>query len=80
MLADIFGDVPYEVLETRSLTFHCSCSRERSLQALRLLDQDDLLALIAEGEAVIDCHFCHERYTFDRAVLEGVLAELGARS
>ena len=80
VLADIFGDVPYEVLETRSLTFHCSCSRERSLQALRLLDQDDLLALIAEGEAVIDCHFCHERYTFDRAVLEGVLAELGARS
>lgn len=75
VLADLFGDVPYEVLETRSLTFRCSCSRERSLQALRLLDREDLLALIGEGEAVIDCHFCHERYVFDRAVLEEVLAE-----
>ena len=73
ILADIFGDVPYEVLETRPLSFHCSCSRERSLQALRLLDRDDLLTLIAEGEAVIDCHFCHERYVFDREVLQGIL-------
>lgn len=76
VLADIFGDVPYTVLETRPLTFHCSCSRERSLQALRLLDEDDLLVLIAEGEAVIDCHFCHERYVFDHTVLQTVLNEV----
>lgn len=75
VLADLFGDVSYEVLETHPLVFHCSCSRERSLQALRLLDRDDLLGLIAEGEAVIDCHFCHEQYVFDRDVLEEVLAQ-----
>jgi molecular chaperone Hsp33 len=75
ILADIFGDVPYSVLETRSLSFHCSCSRERSLQALRLLDDDDLLILITEGEALIDCHFCHEQYVFDRNVLQTVLDE-----
>ncbi len=74
VLADIFGDVPYEVLETHPLSFHCSCSRERSQQALQLLDRDDLLTLIAEGEAIIDCHFCHERYVFDQRVLEEVLA------
>lgn len=79
VLAAIFGDVPYTVLETRSLSFHCSCSRERSLQALRLLDRDELLSLIAEGEAVIDCHFCHESYVFDRAVLEDVLNDLSSR-
>jgi molecular chaperone Hsp33 len=80
VLADIFGATPYELLETRSLSFHCSCSRERSLQALRLLDHDDLLTLIAEGEAIIDCHFCHERYVFDRSVLETVLSESIAQS
>ena len=80
ILADIFGDVPYEVLETRPLSFHCSCSRERSLQALRLLDRDDLLTLIAEGEAIIDCHFCHERYVFDRDVLQAILDESEAQS
>ena len=55
-----------------------ACSRERSRQALRLLDRDDLELLIAEGEAVVDCHFCHERYVFDVADLRGLLAELDA--
>ena len=76
IMSAIFGEVSYEILETRPISFHCSCSRERSLQALRLLDREDLLTLIAEGEAVIDCHFCHERYVFDRSVLEGVLSTL----
>ena len=31
--------------------------------------------LIAEGEAVVDCHFCKERYVFDVAELEGLRAE-----
>ena len=75
----IFGDVTYEILETRPISFHCTCSRERSLQALRLLDREDLLTLIAEGEAVIDCQFCHERYVFDRSVLEEVLSALEAQ-
>ncbi len=76
ILAEIFGDVAYEVLETRPLVFRCSCSRERSLRALSLLPREDLLTLIAEGEAVIDCHFCRERYTFDRGELEEILAAL----
>lgn len=46
------------------------------MQALSLLDREDLLTLIAEGEAVIDCQFCHERYVFDRGVLEEVLSAL----
>ena len=79
VLREIFGDVSYEILETRPIAFRCSCSRERSLQALRLLDREDLLTLIAEGEAVIDCHFCHERYVFDRSVIEDVLSALEAQ-
>jgi molecular chaperone Hsp33 len=76
VLAEIFGDVTYDLLETRPISFHCTCSRERSLQALSLLDREDLLTLIVEGEAVIDCQFCHERYVFDRSVLEEVLSAL----
>lgn len=76
VLSAIFGDVSYEILETRPIAFRCTCSHERSLQALRLLDREDLLTLIAEGEAVIDCHFCHERYVFGRSVIEDVLNAL----
>jgi molecular chaperone Hsp33 len=80
VLAELFGEVEYEVLETRPLVFHCTCSRERSLRALRLLPREDLLTLITEGEAVIDCHFCRERYVFDRGILEEVLSTLDAGS
>jgi len=54
-----FGPLAYEVLERQALEFRCSCSRDRSLQALRLMEPEDLLALLAEGETVVDCHFCH---------------------
>jgi hypothetical protein len=44
-----------------------------------MLGPDDRLALIAEGEAIIDCHFCHARYTFSRdelvALHEEAMAE-----
>lgn len=75
ILALAFGPLAYEVLERQALEFRCSCSRDRSLQALRLMEPEDLLALLAEGETVVDCHFCHARYEFDREDLEGILRE-----
>ncbi len=65
----------YTVLEQQPLAFSCSCSRARSRQALKVLTEDDLLALIVEGEAVVDCHFCHERYIFSREELGEILDE-----
>jgi len=78
LLATLFGEVEYEILETGALDFRCTCSRERSRQALALLGRTELEQLWGEGEAVIDCHFCHERYVFDRAALAAILAELPA--
>jgi molecular chaperone Hsp33 len=76
ILARVFRDTDYEILEERPLAFSCSCSRERSRVALKILGQDDILSLIVEGEAVVDCHFCHERYVFDREELGEILDEL----
>jgi molecular chaperone Hsp33 len=76
ILAQAFQDTEYEILEERPLAFSCSCSRERSRMALKILGQDDILGLIVEGEAVVDCHFCHERYVFDREELGEILDEL----
>jgi molecular chaperone Hsp33 len=60
----------YIVLDRTDVEFSCSCSKERSAKALKMLPAEDRLALIAEGEAVVDCHFCHARYTFTRDELE----------
>lgn len=76
ILASIFVDFEYETLEVRPLEFHCSCSWERSEKALTMLGREDLEILIDEGQAVVDCHFCHERYIFGREALEMILEDL----
>jgi molecular chaperone Hsp33 len=75
VLGRVFREIPYDVLEQRALSFRCGCSRERSLRAISILPDADLAILIQEGEAVVDCHFCKERYVFDVAELEGLRAE-----
>lgn len=77
ILASIFIDFEYETLEVRPLEFQCSCSWERSEKALTMLGREDLETLIDEGQAVVDCHFCHERYIFGREALEMILEEHG---
>ena len=72
----VFGGQPYEVLETFPLEFRCSCSRERSERAIRLIGAEEVASLVEDGEAIIDCQFCHERYVFDRAELSAILDDL----
>jgi molecular chaperone Hsp33 len=73
ILAEIFGNVAFEILETQELSFRCGCSRARSYAALKVLGMPDLRALLAEGEAVIDCQFCHEQYVFGQSELQRLL-------
>ncbi|MBV7338585.1 Hsp33 family molecular chaperone HslO [Chloroflexi bacterium TSY] len=77
VLSMFFGDVSYEVLEERSLSFTCACSRKRTEKALISLGTQELAYLVEDGEATVDCHFCHESYFFDQEELRGLLAELG---
>lgn len=77
ILALLFKDTNYVQLERRELMFRCDCSRERSEQALFTMGREELEYLLeTEGQAVIDCHFCHERYLFDAEDLQAVLAAL----
>ncbi len=73
LLAHAFAGIDYEVLERYPVEFRCSCSRARSEQALRTLDRDDLLTLVADGNAIVDCHFCNARYEFTEAELRAML-------
>jgi molecular chaperone Hsp33 len=76
ILAHLFGEVPYEVLEERPLRFECSCSWERSEQALIALGRAEIKNLMSEGQAVVDCHYCGERYIFGREALETILDKM----
>ena len=74
ILEDLFGEMSYTVLEERPLTFHCNCSWERTRQALLLLGREEIEEmLVTEGQAELTCHFCHQKYHFNRADLEEML-------
>ncbi len=77
IMALLFAGMEYDLLEKRPIQFHCDCSRERSEKALITLGREEIEALLEnEGQAVIDCHFCHERYVFDEIDLELILEEI----
>jgi len=77
ILAQVFGPIEYEILLTQPLKFECSCSWARSEQAIIALGRAELETLLEEGQAVVDCHFCHERYIFGREALEMILEKTG---
>jgi molecular chaperone Hsp33 len=76
VLATLFADTPYEILEQEPLRFECSCSWQRSEQALIAIGRQELEELMAEGEAIVDCPFCHKRYLFGREALETILEKI----
>jgi molecular chaperone Hsp33 len=76
ILATLLAGTSYEVLETQPLRFECTCSWDRSEQALIATGRSEIEQLIAEGQAIVDCHFCHKRYIFGREALETILEKL----
>lgn len=67
LLYRLYHEDEVVLLGERALRFRCSCSRERSANALRSIDRAELMALADEqgGRLEVDCQFCHQRYVFD---------------
>ena len=67
VLYRLFHEEEVELYPSDELRFHCSCSRERSGNALRAIDLDELLEIAQEqqGHIEVDCQFCRQRYVFD---------------
>lgn len=77
LLELLMAEEVYEVLEERPLTFRCTCSRSRSERALLMLGADELQHVLDnEGQAHVDCNFCHESYVFTRAEVEDLIVLL----
>jgi molecular chaperone Hsp33 len=77
ILADIYADLPYSILDKYSLAWQCSCSRERVERALLTLGREELIRLAADGEAAtITCEFCRQEYTFKQEDLEKLGEEI----
>ena len=81
LLEDIFPDLDPQLLEdaeaSQDVSFHCPCSRRRSLNALKLLGRVELSEMLAEdGRAELTCHFCNEIYEVNGGELQELIQEL----
>ena len=83
LLQEVLPDLDPQPLEAvgsgTPVTFHCPCSRRRSVNALRLLGQNELQAILEEdGKAELTCHFCQEIYTVAAEELRQLIEEFEA--
>lgn len=78
MFEELLGDMGLEILpETQLLRFHCGCSFERVMGALKMLGKDELQDMIEKDNgAEATCHFCGEVYQASSEHLEGLILEL----
>lgn len=65
VLYRLFNEQPLRLYEPKALRFACSCSRERSANALLSIGKDEVESLLIEkGSIDIDCQFCNQHYHF----------------
>jgi molecular chaperone Hsp33 len=75
VLRELFGDIPYSVLETHDIYFRCGCSMDKVERALITLGVEELRDMQTRDRgASITCEFCRKSYHFDNAELEQLIA------
>lgn len=81
-LTDIFenllGDFGLHIFpEVQMVRFHCGCTFERMLRALKMLGASELEDMIVtDGGAEATCHFCNEVYRATPDDLRNIIEEL----
>lgn len=80
LLHRLYHQEAVRLFDAQEIRFDCSCSRERSANALVSLGEQDAMSLLQEhgGIVDIDCQFCNERYQFDAADLAQLFAGGGS--
>ncbi|QEY65449.1 Hsp33 family molecular chaperone HslO [Metapseudomonas lalkuanensis] len=80
VLHRLYHEEAVRLFDPQIIHFRCSCSRQRSANALVSLGKDDAQALLLEsgGTVVIDCQFCNQRYSFDAADIAQLFAGGGS--
>jgi molecular chaperone Hsp33 len=57
------------------VSYSCSCTRDRALAPLALLDRSEIVEMIEEGGTEVVCQFCGRKYQFSAEDLLSLTAE-----
>lgn len=75
ILARVLDEPKY--LSRTDIQFNCKCNEDKVIQALISMGREEMESLLEEqGEAEVHCHFCNERYHFDRTALEDIMKDM----
>ena len=63
LVAQLFADRPFSVLEKKVIMAKCNCSMERAERAIRVMGVQEIdLLLQLESTATVTCDFCRKEY------------------
>ncbi|MCC5886877.1 MAG: Hsp33 family molecular chaperone HslO [Gammaproteobacteria bacterium] len=81
LLSRLFFEETLSLQPAESLEFSCSCSHERTREALRAMPLEELQQIIKEdGDIRMTCQFCHAEYRFDGIDVAAVHAQASAQA
>ena len=75
LLHCLYHEEEVRLYETKTMQFGCSCSRQRTLEAVLSIGKEEVRELLIEQGAIqVDCQFCAEQYRF---TAEDLATQLG---
>jgi len=81
LLYRLYHDERVRLFDPAPVQFNCSCSAERSRNALSALDPGEIEEILTESGLIsVDCEFCNQQYQFRRADLVELLGEPGSKT
>lgn len=75
---DITGDENVKIIEEDIIpTYECDCNKEKIEKALITIGKEELKDVIeTQGNIETVCHFCNEKYNFEKIELETILEKM----
>ncbi len=74
-------DIPFDIVEEREVSYHCPCTKERVVDALVSLGEQEIRELASKAEPLsIQCRFCRTEYSVSLEELVSLLKEMGKDS
>lgn len=67
LMRRLFWEESIRVFDPQHPSFHCSCTREKVGNMLKMLGQHEVESALKDlGQLAIDCDFCGQHYEFDK--------------
>ncbi len=74
LLHRLYHEEDVRLFDSEPVTYQCSCSRERTGDALITIPREEIYEILAEqGEISMDCQLCNTRYIFTREDVDKLL-------